>query len=75
MIRRIRKLQGNRCAEPTCRESFADMQAHIDHIVPLAKGGSNWPRNLQLLCGSCNDSKGARDPIDRLVDQALKGKR
>lgn len=37
---------------------------HIDHIVPLAKGGTNNADNLQILCRSCNCSKGAKDPID-----------
>jgi 5-methylcytosine-specific restriction endonuclease McrA len=29
----------------------------IDHVHPLARGGTNWPENLQLLCKSCNQRK------------------
>jgi 5-methylcytosine-specific restriction endonuclease McrA len=35
----------------------AQQHIHIDHIIPLAKGGSNGPLNLQLLCRSCNCKK------------------
>lgn len=37
---------------------------HADHIVPLKLGGSNSVSNIQMLCQSCNCSKGAKDPID-----------
>lgn len=30
---------------------------HIDHIVPLTKGGTNDPTNLQILCSKCNLKK------------------
>lgn len=32
----------------------------IDHIIPLARGGSNWPSNLRPACRKCNSAKGAR---------------
>lgn len=33
---------------------------HIDHIVPISKGGKTVPSNLQVLCAKCNLSKGAK---------------
>lgn len=43
---------------------------HIDHRIPLSRGGSNNPSNLVLTCPKCNLSKNDRLPHewgDRLL--------
>lgn len=57
----IYNLQAGKCAY--CRKSLR-ADCHVDHILALSKGGTNDRQNLQLTCGKCNRSKGARDPIE-----------
>jgi 5-methylcytosine-specific restriction endonuclease McrA len=45
------------CGKPT-RQKY-----HVDHIIPLSKGGGNGPGNLAIACVGCNQSKWASDPI------------
>jgi 5-methylcytosine-specific restriction endonuclease McrA len=43
-----------RCVKCGSRERL-----EFDHIIPIIAGGSSTERNIQLLCESCNRSKGA----------------
>jgi 5-methylcytosine-specific restriction endonuclease McrA len=61
-VAEIMKLQRKRCANPACRAALQGGY-HVDHIIPVARGGSNGRRNLQLLCQPCNQRKSAKDPI------------
>lgn len=61
-IKKILTLQGWKC--PYCGADLKKIGRHIDHIVPLSRGGGNGPDNLQALCPTCNVTKGAKDPID-----------
>jgi 5-methylcytosine-specific restriction endonuclease McrA len=56
----LKQIQRGRCA--ICGQRLGK-QTHIDHIVPLALGGSNARSNLQLTHPSCNLAKNKRDPI------------
>ncbi len=41
----------------SCGKTKLETQLTIDHIIPLAKGGSNDISNLQTLCHTCNQQK------------------
>jgi hypothetical protein len=62
-VEALLKRQKGKCAHPWCRTAIVDSY-HIDHIVALSSGGSNWPRNLQLLCPFCNRSKHNKDQTE-----------
>jgi Holliday junction resolvasome RuvABC ATP-dependent DNA helicase subunit len=46
---------GGKCVKCGGRERL-----EYDHIIPIAKGGSNTARNIELLCENCNRSKSDR---------------
>jgi hypothetical protein len=43
-----------------CTRCDSKERLEFDHIIPLAEGGSSTERNIQLLCETCNRSKGKR---------------
>jgi len=46
---------------------------HVDHKVPLSRGGSNWPSNLALACASCNTQKHTMTSEQYLVFRRMRG--
>lgn len=46
---------GYRCRE--CGATNKQTRLHVDHIKPVAKGGTNDLNNLQTLCEACNRAK------------------
>ncbi len=59
-VQNMLKGQKGKCANPKCGKRLVKYE--VDHIVPLSRGGSNRPYNLQLLCCSCNRHKSNKLP-------------
>lgn len=52
----ILRRDGFRCQ--ICGASQKDgVTLHVDHIVPVSKGGRSVPSNLRTLCERCNKGK------------------
>jgi 5-methylcytosine-specific restriction endonuclease McrA len=57
--------QNGLCNNPYCHKKL-HYKFHIDHVIPLAKGGTSKRENIQLLCRRCNEIKN-----DLMPDQWL----
>ena len=55
----IFKRDGFKCQY--CGNTINESVLEVDHIVPVAEGGSNDEENLITSCFDCNRGKGARD--------------
>lgn len=40
-----------------CGQKFAPAELTMDHVVPLARGGSSTKNNLVTACKTCNNKK------------------
>lgn len=60
-VKTLHALQRGKCA--ICNAKLG-REYHLDHIYPLAKGGSGEKTNFQILCRPCNLKKAAKDPVD-----------
>jgi len=66
---RLLLLQRGKCT--VCKKSLKKTGFHLDHVVPLIKGGRNEDKNIQLTCPTCNMKKGGKDPIQFMQEQGF----
>lgn len=50
-LQKLHSLQNGLCVY--CLKSLTESY-HVDHVLALARGGTNWPTNLALTCPDCN---------------------
>ena len=53
--------QDFRCA--SCNKDITQ-DNHLDHMIPLSRGGTNSMDNVQYLCSVCNLTKGKKTPLE-----------
>lgn len=51
-----------------CGENGPDITFHVDHYVPLSRGGTDHWWNLVQSCGTCNMRKKHKDPMKFLAE-------
>jgi 5-methylcytosine-specific restriction endonuclease McrA len=47
-----------------CQYCGSTARLHVDHRVPLSRGGTNLFENLVTACAPCNQSKGPKPLSD-----------
>lgn len=50
-----------------CGGVFKFKDLTMDHVVPLARGGTTSPGNVVPSCKACNKGKGVDTPVDQLL--------
>lgn len=51
-----------------CGATSPDVRVTVDHVIPVALGGSDEPANLVTACADCNSGKSASSPDAPIVE-------
>lgn len=60
VVRRVREAARNRCGYCLSPQRLVMARLEIEHLIPVANGGSNDEANLWLSCPLCNGHKSDR---------------
>jgi len=67
---KIRRQARNRCGYCLTPQEIVSMRLEIEHLQPVAAGGTDAEENLWLACRNCNGFKHAKThAIDPLTDE------
>ncbi|MBY0472562.1 HNH endonuclease [bacterium] len=54
-----------------CGKKFPPKELTMDHVVPIARGGTSTPGNVVSSCKNCNRDKKLLTPAEQLMKQKL----
>ena len=69
LLDKLMTLQLGKCA--CCRCKLQNIEKHLDHVIPISKGGLNVDSNIQLLCKTCNLRKSIKSPEQFMQSQGF----
>jgi 5-methylcytosine-specific restriction endonuclease McrA len=52
-----------------CGGKFRASELTMDHLIPLARGGTSAKGNIVCACRPCNQSKKLETPVDAVFEQ------
>jgi 5-methylcytosine-specific restriction endonuclease McrA len=52
-----------------CNKKFSAKDLTMDHVVPIARGGTSTQGNVVPACKSCNQDKKLSTPVDQIFEQ------
>mgnify|MGYP006935480359 CR=1 FL=1 len=62
-IKELYKKQNGKCYWCSC---VLNNKYHVDHIIPLSRGGTDYKDNLVISCQTCNQRKYTKTPDEFL---------
>lgn len=51
-----------------CHGHFAPNELTMDHLIPVARGGTSTKGNVVPACFACNQSKAAKTPAEQILE-------
>lgn len=50
-----------------CQQKFLPKELTMDHVVPVARGGTSTQGNVVPACKECNNKKKLSTPVEQLL--------
>lgn len=58
-----------------CQKKFKPAELTMDHVVPVARGGTSTRGNVVPACRACNATKKLETPVESLMRELEKNRR